>query len=533
MASDVLSGFGTRTTPQSRAARPDQAKNNAGGFVFTIDARARALRFLTIGVETGTYYVSAKDLTAENATSLLELVRTPSEAHWLVDAIVDISDAGRAPRNNEALFALALVAGCEHRDERVYALRNLARVARTGTHLFIFARYLEQFRGWGVAPRKAVGAWYTERSIGSLQNQVVKYRQREGWSHRDLLRLAHPDARNGAQKDVFDWVCGRETNTAGLPLIHAFVEVQDERTTTSRIVNLIQSEVGITWEMLPDRHINDPAVWRALIGSGLPITALIRQLPRMTRLGVLDGIPGKIVRGKLVDPGALKAGRVHPIKLLMALKTYATGQSDRGTSTWTPRADVIDALDAAFYAAYGAVTPIGKRTKLSLDVSGSMAGNSWGAAPSLLSPRLITAAMSLVTKATEGEDASINAFSRGMVPLDISPRQRLDDVLDTISGLPFDRTDCALPMLDALKRKEEIDTFVIYTDNETWFGSTHPFQALRKYRDAMGIDARLVVVATSATEFTIADPNDPGMLDVSGFDAAVPGLISGFARGEL
>ena len=46
-----------------------------------------------------------------------------------------------------------------------------------------------------------------------------------------------------------------------------------------------------------------------------------------------------------------------------------------------------------------------------------------------------------------------------------------------------------------------------------------------------GIDARLIVVTMTSTGFSIADPDDAGMLDVVGFDAAVPGLITGFARG--
>jgi len=33
--------------------------------------------------------------------------------------------------------------------------------------------------------------------------------------------------------------------------------------------------------------------------------------------------------------------------------------------------------------------------------------------------------------------------------------------------------------------------------------------------------------------FTIADPNDPGMLDVVGFDTAAPQLIADFAAGRL
>ena len=61
--------------------------------------------------------------------------------------------------------------------------------------------------------------------------------------------------------------------------------------------------------------------------------------------------------------------------------------------------------------------------------------------------------------------------------------------------------------------------------------NVHPHQALRRYRERSGIDARLIVVAMTSTGFSIADPDDAGMLDVVGFDAAVPGLITGFARG--
>jgi 60 kDa SS-A/Ro ribonucleoprotein len=73
---------------------------------------------------------------------------------------------------------------------------------------------------------------------------------------------------------------------------------------------------------------------------------------------------------------------------------------------------------------------------------------------------------------------------------------------------------------------------VIYTDNETWAGTIHADEALRRYRERTGIRAKLVVVGMTSTGFTIADPNDAGMLDVVGFDAAAPALIASFARGE-
>ncbi len=84
-------------------------------------------------------------------------------------------------------------------------------------------------------------------------------------------------------------------------------------------------------------------------------------------------------------------------------------------------------------------------------------------------------------------------------------------------------------MLWALGEAVEADAFVVYTDSETWFGNIHPSQALGQYRRQMGIQmAKLVVVGMCANEFSIADPNDPGMLDVVGFDAATPNFISDF-----
>jgi 60 kDa SS-A/Ro ribonucleoprotein len=76
-----------------------------------------------------------------------------------------------------------------------------------------------------------------------------------------------------------------------------------------------------------------------------------------------------------------------------------------------------------------------------------------------------------------------------------------------------------------------MDSFEIYTDNETWAGAIHPHQALKKYRDSMGIHSKLIVNGMTATQFTIADPKDAGTLDVVGFDASTPQLVSDFICG--
>ena len=116
-----------------------------------------------------------------------------------------------------------------------------------------------------------------------------------------------------------------------------------------------------------------------------------------------------------------------------------------------------------------------------------------------------------------------------MAPLSITATDSLADAMHKTQGLDFGATDCALPMLDALEKKIPVDVFVILTDSETWTGPIHPTEALRKYRQEMDIPAKLVVVAMVSNGFTIADPEDAGMMDVVGFDSAAPALIADFA----
>jgi 60 kDa SS-A/Ro ribonucleoprotein len=550
-----LKRHGTRRVPQW-APLPGQGPNSAGGYAWAVDIWTRLRRFLVLGSEGGSYYASEWSLTRENARSVEQCVR--EDGLRTVAEIVRVSTEGRAPKNDPVLYALALAAGLGDVETRRAALAALPEAARTGTHLFQFALFVEGFRGWGRSLRRAVGRWYAAQPVDALAYQTVKYRQRAGVTHRDLLRLAHPARRVGAgnpELDVsdeharlFEWIV-RGGETDGLPrLVEGFVRAQEA--TTSRDTAALVRDYRLPREALRPEHLTSPEVWAALLDE-MPMTALIRNLATMTRVGVL--VPGSDGSSKAVaqlgDAERIRRARVHPIAVLAALRTYASGRGARGRGEWNPVREVVDALDAAFYTAFGNVEPTGTRLLLALDVSGSMTGGHVAGVPGL-SPRDASAALALVTAATESQYEAVGFFAGkagfkkrrrqawsgytdGLTPLAISPRQRLDDAVKTVSDLPFGGTDCALPMLYAQAHKREIDTFVIYTDSETWAGDVHPVQALRDYRHATGIDARLVVVGMVSNGFSIADPADPGMLDVVGFDTATPQLISDFARGAL
>ena len=526
--------FSLRRIPQSEPIL-GTVPNAAGGYVFAVDDWTRLDRFLVLGSEGGSYYATPRALTRENAEAVLRCIA--ADGRRAVATIVAISEAGRAPKQDPAIFALALAAGAEADTTRRAALAALPRVCRTGTHLFGFAEAIAATRGWGRGLRRAVGRWYTERPVESLAYQAVKYRNRGGWSHRDLLRLAHPETGEAARAAVFDWICHGRLDEAAPPLVHAFAAVQSEGIDGAAAAAFVRSH-RLPWEALPTGLLTSRAVGEALVET-MPIGALVRQLGRLTASGVLVPFADATERvvAVLGDRDRVLKARLHPMALLLALRTYASGQGQRGRLSWQPVSAIVEALNAAFYTAFSAVEPTGKRLILALDVSGSMGGGE--VAGSSLTPREAAAAMALVTAAMEerwqvvGFTAeSGKAWNQGsaLTTLPIGPSMRLDAAVAATAGLLFGATDCSLPMRWALERGIEADAFVVYTDAETWAGPVHPVQALRAYREKTGIPAKLVVVGLVSNGFTIADPSDAGMLDVVGFDTAAPSVIADFIR---
>ena len=520
-----------------------QVENSAGGFSFPVDDWTRLDRFLILGSEGGSYYAGERKLTRENASAVERCLA--ADGLRSVNRIVEISDAGRAPKNDPALFALALAAKTGTPETRAAALEALPKVARIGTHLFHFAEMVKALGGWGRGTKRAFAQWYLRMAEDRLVNQVIKYQQRDGWGHRDLLRKAHPNPTSDQQKAIFHWIV-KGWDSVGehphpdyvLAKIWAF-----ERAKTCGRADLIRiiSEYGLPHECVPNEAKADPKVWDAMLPQ-MGLTALLRNLGKMTSVGLIKPLSraSKAVAERFADADAIKKARLHPLQILVGMNTYAQGHGDKGSLTWAPDRRIVDALDSAFYLAFKAVEPTGKRHLLALDVSGSMdspeiAGMSW------VTPRIGSVAMALVTANVEADSAFI-AFtegnlpcmhggrSTGIIPLSVSPRTRLDDACAAMRGIPFGGTDCALPMVWAAANKVEVDTFCIYTDSETWAGNVHPARALQTYRQKMGIPAKLAVIGMVANEFTIADPADAGMLDVVGFDTATPAVLADFSR---
>jgi 60 kDa SS-A/Ro ribonucleoprotein len=533
----------------------EMTHSSAGGAVFTVDDWTQMERFLVLGTEAGTYYVKSGELTKQNAIATLKCLKQDHKR--AIQMIVDVSEQNRSYKPNSTLFALALATAIDDLSTRKLAFEVLPRVARTATHLFTFVSYMQSFRGWGKAARRAIANWYLDKDIKALAYQMIKYQQRNGWTHRDLLRLAHPSTESAEKEALFRYAISgpdslsdverkigrgkdqpllikqRRDLTGFLPTqVEAFEKIKSlDPTNVVDAATLIQ-EHKLPREAVPTHFLTDKAIWAALL-TDMPMTAMIRNLATMTRIGLLDDpLHEAKVIDSITDETILKRSRIHPIQMLIALKTYSQGKGMKGTNVWTVNSKISDALDQGFYKAFKNVTPTNKPTLLALDVSGSM---SWAASGvEGLSAMEATAALSMVTLAVE-PNAMVVGFMDKIKELDVKKHNKLSGVMRSISNLPFGATDCAAPFLWAKERKLSFENFAVYTDSETgsgsywgYRGSETPSVALQKYRDQMGIPAKLVVVATEANNFTIADPKDAGMLDVCGFDGSVPQMINDF-----
>lgn len=554
---------GNKNTPATEAL-PGQVANSGGGFSFEVDDWTRLDRFLVLGSEGGSYYASERKLTKDNAKCVERCIK--SDGSRTVARIVEISDEGRAPKNDPAILALAMCAKLGDEATRRAAYVAMPKVCRIGTHLMHFAEYMEAFGGWGRGARNAVGRWYTGKTTSDLAHQMVKYQSRDNWSNKDLLRLAHVKAPNDEYNTLFRWA-GAQYNEEkaklamtdadralygdvvssvpeALQIVWAFEQAKKAKS-AKEVIKLVE-QYNLPREGVPTQFLTEAGVWAALLPK-MGLTAMLRNLATMTRAELLKPLSNetKFVVDKITNQEALQKARVHPIAVLTALKTYAAGHGFRGSNTWTPVQAVCDALDDAFYKSFKAVIPAGKRFVLGLDVSGSMNGPDVAGVPGL-SPRVASCAMSLITAATEAMTTTI-AFSSGttggtyswygrnsgaqqpVTEVNISPRDRLDTVVKKSEALSvgMGATDISLPFIWAQQKKIEADVFVIYTDSEINSG-IQPVVALRNYRKATGINAKLIVCGMVANQFTIADPNDNGMLDCVGFDTATPAIMSQF-----
>lgn len=517
----------------SKVPGSNQVKNNTGGFVYEVSPVDRLARFLILGTDGGSYYVGERDLTQQNVDFIVNMIK--SEPFVVIETVLDISTNGRSYRNSAAIFVLALVLNHGSDDAKSIVAKVAPEVARTATMVYELAEYIDKLGGWGRAKRRAIANWFTSKTPDQLAFQAVKYRQRNGWTLRDLMRLSHP---MGVDQRVGNFILGKPDYLQGPDILSGFYEIQKSQS-TDNVIKVLELFPNLPWETIPTQFLKEPQIWKTLFYNGsLKGQALVRNVTRLAKIGAFADIKfaGDYAK-KLTDVEMIRKTRLHPVQYLLAGLTYDKGQSPRVSNsywgydsrqkTWTTNTKIKQALEAGFYSSFGNVTPSGKAIRIGVDVSNSM---SWGMANGAdITAAEGAALMALVTAKVE-DNVEILGFANTLRDLGISPADSFESVISKTNIHNFGSTNPSLLMKSAVGSGAE--AFLVITDNEVNSG-THPSRELKAYRDRTGIDAKLVVMGMTATNFTIADPNDRGMMDVVGFDSNAPRVVSDFIAGRI
>lgn len=614
-----------RRTPDNKPIKgreKEMVKNHAGGYVFKTSDMQRLLRFLILGADTNTFYQGQKTLVKQNAANVATCIAADPKA--VVDMVVEVSTFRRALKQDAGLFVLAMVAsyGVELKEPvepvlkensiyhvetielhdqsvrdyksdlsaynraaeaRSYALGVLPQVARTPTALYMFANFVGDMRGWGRGLRRAFGNWYNSKRIDKLAMQAWKYKQRGGFSHRDVLRLAHPVTTDMARNKIFHYMTnptesgltklprfkngrvkgfGAEVGEMGfdgdqgiyrtkaLNQIAAAEEVLhlegSGKAVVKTAVKLI-TDYRLTHEAVPSQLKQSPEIWAALL-EDMPLQAMVTNLGRLAGVGLLGPMSDgqKKVIAALQNAEAIQRSGMHPMRFLIAAKQFGSGKGRSGMA-WSPNGRIISALDDGFYASFGNVEPTGKNLLIAVDDSGSMNNNWSGYVMDIdgFYPSEAACAMALVLYRTEPNSHLITYNSGYNEIKGLTPDAKIADVRKFIGG--GGATYTAAPLHYLLNNRVDVEGIVSFTDNETWAGGRSAMYGYRysgkhsgkvsellpQYSREVGHPVRLINCAVTATSCTDVDPNNKDMLETAGLDSNIPTLVGEFLAGRV
>lgn len=516
----------TSSTPQScpiPGREPEMTPNSAGGYGFALGDWERLWRFLIIGSENGTYYVSEKTLTAQNAGAVIRCLKV--DGPRAVELARDVSVNNRAPKTDQQLFVLALA--LQHGDAatKQAVFKAMPQMVRTGTHLLHLVAMLDSLGGWNRTKRLLVKRWLND-DANQVAFQALKYQQRDGWSQRDVLRVVHPKPRTEAHQETFAWIVGKHDSHSlpkvALPsiLIKYQAMVSSEASPLERALRGIEG--GLPREALPTEVLQHPEVQRALLPS-LPLHALLRNLGNLSSdPKVLRDEDVELISQKLTDSAALRRSRVHPFAILLATLVYRGGHGLRGSKSWNPDKVILSALEDAYDLAFDTTTPTGKKIIVAVDVSGSMSMHNCVGTP--IKASTAAAAMALTLARLEPRALALTFDTAVVKTLVITKRSGIASIENARGG----GTDVAAPITWALAQKREVDAFVILTDNETWHGKSHPTEALVNYRRLVNPRAKLICCSMASNAASVVDPFDPLQLGTAGLDANLPSIAADF-----
>lgn len=521
-------------TPQNQpipGRESEMIQGRSGGFMFDAGIWKMLRRCLLIGTAQSTYYAGKRELTEDFVAVVKDAIA--ENPNKVAEEILYASD-GRSINNSAPIFALVLLSMGEAPEAKKAFQEIFPQVVRTGSHFYEWLNYTKSLRGFGKVIREVGKNWLSREDVKGLAYQLLKYQQRQGFSHRDALRLFHVNPPTENHRQLFEWVVkGWEQLPTEIPsdaLAQIWWYEWLKRNSNQTHEAILKGH--LTHEMAAPVGKMDRQAWQLLFNE-MPIGAMLRNLGSLTELGVLradekDNL--QRVEGVLNNKERLRKGRIHPIDVLKALKTYQSGgKLGRSQKTWNPVPQIVDILEKAVELSFDVVEPTGKVFMHAVDVSGSMSSL---VADMGLSCCEIATTMALVTAKAE-KNYMIRGFATDFRDLGITAKDSFSSAVRKASNQNFGGTDASVAYQWMITNKFKADVVCFWTDSESWAGYKHPSQALAEYRTKVNPNVKAVYITLAPYRITLVDPQDPLSWDLGGFDPGTPRVIQMLATGEL
>jgi 60 kDa SS-A/Ro ribonucleoprotein len=534
---------------------------------FTISNEIKLKRFLFLGSENGTMSIKPKDLThshiqcinillqQEQFTTILDIIHEYTTKTFKKDCLLCILAICCSLKiNGDVTFNEDAVRrqGTKSKDLLIKEFKNhcfeiVLDICKTPTQLFLFIDFYQKFnqrvfgsKAWNKTMKNYISQWYLTKSPSDLLYLITKYQNRNNWTHKDVIRLCHVKTNDFYLNQIFRFIIkGLEPNISYSEHFNYIFAIKSLATETNinKVIELIKLH-NLVREQIPTKWLNYNSVWSVLIVR-MPDIALLKNLNKITSVGCLDNpFNLEMILNKINNI------KVHPLQILITIKQYSTGSGDKGNLHWTPNQHIIDALNELFYKSFDNIQKTGKKILLALDISGSMTWTNVCGIDCLTASE-VACAMALIFDKVENASTltsvkgannvpltdgkvDIFGFSKDFIPLPVSSSKRLDDNLLITKNKTFGPTDISVPFEWAMTNNKEYDCIIVFTDSETNCNKIPPSVALENYNKALGLDTKLIVCALAANDISIADTNNPNMLDICGFDTSTHEVINEF-----
>lgn len=519
----------------------------------------RCRRLLNYYTEGSVYKILGRIYSKEHTGCLVQMLEEKRGKEILAE-VEKYNEDCTPSQKDMLLFTIALCMKSKDNELKQHANKTFLLLCKTARDLFTFLEFHKKLssetcnRGYGRSLKRTLTEWYNRQDPMELAVLTMKEFSYGGWTHKDVISLAHIKGKSEGTSIIFKYIMkgmdelkkseDQPENVQKvvdyLKTIHTVRHSTDEHQVARLIEQFSLGKQHVATSLLDSKE-----VWGALI-SEMAVAEILRNFNKLASIGFLDSSyeNSKKVIEMLRNEEVLQKANVHPIDVLIALSLYEHGKG--GKMTWTRNDAVSEALNFALESTIKNTKPTNKRYLIGVRV-GANKKKSTVRGTQALSSIATAAGMAMVTARKE-DKVQLVYFADKATQLSLTSESSLKEIVEEISkqvlvsaAVPLAGSgdvlkppcDLTAPIRWATENRKQIDVFINITDSLDRTGEITPSKALMQYRKELNMpNSKLVTCGLSNANMKTADPHDPRMIDIAGFDATVPSVINRFILDE-